>query len=140
MMAASKLAVAALPDEVPAFFRDAAEAIAAEAIDPDLFREPTAMELTVGEAPEHFFDMEMLGGKPIPPNRYAFIALCAEMKINPKVRGDAALFGGGVDGEAHGRVCRAPAGAGGSRRAGQVPWCTRGSCLTTPPISASRCT
>lgn len=81
---AARTAVAALPQDMPGFFRQGGETIAQQSLDPDLFRQPLAPELTIGEAPEHFFDLELLQDHPLPADRYAFTTLCAEMKINPK--------------------------------------------------------
>jgi hypothetical protein len=53
-------------------------------LDPDTFTRPIApAELHKAEAPEHYFDLELLGSRQIPTDRYGFIALCAEQKLDP---------------------------------------------------------
>lgn len=45
--------------------------------------------MTEAEYPQHFFDFEMLQGRPLPTSRAAFYRLCAELKINPADVGEA---------------------------------------------------
>src|SRR5581483_6890740 len=35
------------------------------------------------EGPEHYLDSELLKDRPLPPTRYRFIALCAELNLDP---------------------------------------------------------
>jgi len=81
---ATRAALAALRNDMPAFFVDDTETIAHCSLDPDAFTRPIApAELHDQEAPEQYFDMELLGGAPVPPNRYAFIEFCAAKGLKP---------------------------------------------------------
>jgi len=84
---ATKAATAALPDDLPAFFRTGAETIAHCSADPDLFRLREQPELRDAEVPEHYFDLELLAGAPVPPTRYAFVKLCAGKGLRPEAVG-----------------------------------------------------
>jgi len=83
----SKAAVKALPAEVPAFFREGGEMIGHCAWDPDVAKNRATPQLDDAESPEHYLDSELLKGHPLPATRYQFIALCAEMKLDPKAVG-----------------------------------------------------
>jgi len=80
---ATRAAVAALPDDVPCFFRAAGPAIANGSMDPDVFKLEELPQLRNAEYPEHYFDMELLKGRTPPPLRYQFIDLCAKERISP---------------------------------------------------------
>jgi hypothetical protein len=79
----TKAAVQALPDEVPAFFRDGEGMIAHCAYDPDISKNRGAPHVSGAEHPEHYLDLELLEGKPLPKNRYEFTQLCTELGIKP---------------------------------------------------------
>lgn len=85
----TRAAVAALPPTLPAFFREGTTTIVGATLDPDAFRGPVMPELTNQEGPEHFFDLELVAPTPVPadwtlpPNRYAFLALCREKGVEP---------------------------------------------------------
>src|SRR5437764_12308392 len=83
----SKAAVKALPAEVPAFFREGGAMIGHCAWDPDVEKNRATPQLDDAESPEHYLDSELLKGHPLPATRYPFIALCAEMKLDPKAVG-----------------------------------------------------
>jgi hypothetical protein len=81
---ATRAAVAALPKELPGFFRRGGEAIAHSSQDPDTFTRPIApAELHAAESPEHYFDLERLGGAPIPAGRYELLTWCIKKDIPP---------------------------------------------------------
>ncbi len=81
---ATRVALAALRNDVPAFFVAGTDTIAHCSLDADAFTRPIApAELHDQEAPEHYFDMELLGGSPVPANRYAFIDFCAAKGLKP---------------------------------------------------------
>jgi len=84
---AAAAAVRALPDDVPGWFRENAAAVGRQSGEPDLFREKKAPELTVAEGPEHFIDLELLGGRDLPGDRYKYLALCNELKLNARYAG-----------------------------------------------------
>ncbi len=82
---ASRAAVEAARREMPAFFTEGAEVIAHVSQDNDAFTRPIAPpELDAAEASEHYFDIELLGGEPVPPTRYEFIQFCAERGLRPE--------------------------------------------------------
>jgi len=76
-------AVGALPAEFPAFFRAGAESVAHLSVDPDLQRNRDTPELKVREDPEHYFDLERLGGRPLPPTRAELFWTMAEIGRGP---------------------------------------------------------
>jgi hypothetical protein len=81
---ATRVSLAALRKRMPAFFTAGVETIAHCSLDGDAFTRPIAPpELNEQEAPEQYFDMELLGGEPVPPSRYAFIEFCAQKGLKP---------------------------------------------------------
>ena len=87
--AMSRAAAALLPDDVPLFFRQGGEAIARASLDPDAQRHRGMPQLRSAEAPEHFFDLELLNGADIPPTRYELLAWCGKHDIAPNQLGMA---------------------------------------------------
>ncbi|MGB5889522.1 MAG: hypothetical protein WBH75_06055 [Thermoanaerobaculia bacterium] len=85
---ATEAAVEALPASVPRFFRDAAETIAHSSIDPDLAKARGFPELLAEEFPEHYLDVELLGGRPFPPTRYDLIQLATWLGSEPGAEGE----------------------------------------------------
>jgi len=83
----SRAAAKALPDDVPAFFRKSADALAHYSLDPDLWKNRATPHLTDREYPEHFIDWELLKGRPLPPLRWQYVALCNELGLNPRRAG-----------------------------------------------------
>ena len=79
----SQAAVLALPPEMPAFFRAGGQAVAHASFDPDLFKNRSVPQSAHGEHSEHYFDLELLGGRPIPHQRYDLVALAAELGQEP---------------------------------------------------------
>ena len=76
-------AVAALPDEVPVWFRAGQAQIAHDAQDPDVQKDRSLAIMTEREYPQHFFDWELVGMETLPPTRRAFYADCAKRGVNP---------------------------------------------------------
>jgi hypothetical protein len=80
----SRSAVALASTELPGFFVTGVETIAHVSQDSDAFTRPIGpSELDQAEAPEHYFDLELLGEEPVPTTRYAFIDFCAARKVKP---------------------------------------------------------
>jgi len=77
-------AVASLPAEVPAFFREGAPTIAHMSLDPDMGKHKGTPHVRGAEFPEHFLDREMLEADTLPLTRYEFIKLCYEYKVAPE--------------------------------------------------------
>ncbi|HEX7009721.1 MAG TPA: hypothetical protein VF184_07045 [Phycisphaeraceae bacterium] len=80
---AARAAVEALPQEVPVFFRQGATVIAHLALDPDVVRSPRLPQLKAAEGPEHYLDLELLQGQPLPEDRYAYLKLCQQLEVDP---------------------------------------------------------
>ena len=80
---ATRVAVASLPPEMPAFFREAGPAIAGSSIDPDIFKLNELPQLRDAEYPEHYFDLELLKGQTPPALRYQFFDLCVKDGLQP---------------------------------------------------------
>lgn len=80
---ASLAAVESLPEDVPAFFREGAATVAHGSLDPDVFKHNAAPQLRPIEEPDHYFDLEYLQGRAVPPTRAEFLTLCAEMELDP---------------------------------------------------------
>ncbi len=81
---ATTLAVGATRGKLPAFFADGAATVAHASLDPDLFTRPIGPEpLHSAEAPEHYFDVELLKGAKLPATRYEYLALCAKLGLKP---------------------------------------------------------
>ena len=76
-------AVAALPEDVPEFFRKAANDLAEMSMEPDNWKNPTAPRLRATEQPEHFIDLEFLEGAKLPKDRPEYVKLMNEKKIDP---------------------------------------------------------
>jgi hypothetical protein len=81
-------ATKSLPTDVPAWFRAGAGAIAHSSQDPDIHKNRDLPTMTETEAPQHYFDWELLGNRPLPPSRREFWKLCAELKIEPSNVGE----------------------------------------------------
>ena len=86
----NRLAVGALPDDVPEFLRSAgaAEAMEYYGPEPDHWRSSAEPELNAAGAPEHFMDMEYadLIGPKLPRKRYDYIrALAYAQRSHPEL-------------------------------------------------------
>lgn len=80
---AVRLALRSLPEEAPAFLREGGALTGHVSVDPDLFRPRALPQLRSAEAPEHYFDMELLEGATLPPTRYDLLRLCFERDLDP---------------------------------------------------------
>ena len=80
----TKAAVQALPDEVPEFFRDGKRMIAHCSYDPDISKNRGAPHVNIAEHPEHYLDLELLQGKPLPKKPIMSLLSCApNWGLNP---------------------------------------------------------
>lgn len=77
----TRAAFTALPESMPAFFRDGGAAAGHYVCDPDLFKNRSVPELSAAESPEHYFDIEWLEGRPVPSQRHQFLALCDSLGV-----------------------------------------------------------
>jgi len=80
----TQASVKALPEEMPEFFRSAEKMIAHYVYDPDISKARGTPHARQAEYGEHYFDVELLKGHPIPEGRDAHIQLCAELGISPR--------------------------------------------------------
>jgi hypothetical protein len=85
--AVAEAACAALPDELPPFFRAAGKHLAHYSGDPDRWKNRAAIHLSAAEGPDHFLDLENYHGKDLPRDRYKAIALLIELKERPEKTG-----------------------------------------------------
>ena len=79
----TEAAVKASPAELPLFFREGSGFVAHTAQDPDVLKNKGMPHITDREAPEHFFDYEMMKGRALPEKRSEFLKLCNELKVMP---------------------------------------------------------
>ena len=71
---ATRVAVSALPADVPAFFRQARERLAYLASEPDRWRGARTPALTAATSSNHHFETELWGNDPLPANRDLLLA------------------------------------------------------------------
>jgi len=83
----TRAAVQALPEDVPAFFRSGAGMVAHGSYDPDVSKNRGTPHLRAAEYAEHFLDLELLKGRELPDDRYAYVALCCELGVKPEKAG-----------------------------------------------------
>lgn len=76
-------AISALPDDVPAWFREGQGAVAHSAQDPDVQKNRALPFMSDAEGPKHYIDLELLQGRPLPDTEKEFLQLCAELKVDP---------------------------------------------------------
>lgn len=80
-------AVAAVSADLPAFFRAGGATVGHAAIDPDVWRNRDTPGLADREAPEHYLNLELLGGKALPERRDAYRRLLDRLHIAPRQAG-----------------------------------------------------
>ncbi len=81
-------AVEILPTDMPKWFRKGKAQIAHCAQDPDVQKSRDLPVMTEAEYPQHFIDMELLVGNPLPKTRTDFYKLCATLKVEPSNVGE----------------------------------------------------
>ncbi|MCZ6675749.1 MAG: hypothetical protein O7E52_00710 [Candidatus Poribacteria bacterium] len=80
----TQAAVKAMPESVPEFFRSGERMVAHCSYDPDIAKNRGTPYVRGAEHPEHYLDLELLEGKPLPKSRYEFTQLCAELGTGPE--------------------------------------------------------
>src|SRR5690349_7755722 len=75
----TEAAAAALPEDMPAFFRAGGKALAHYSGDPDRWKNRTATYLKAAEAANHFIDLEDYGGEALPADRFKAMRLLGRM-------------------------------------------------------------
>jgi hypothetical protein len=83
----AEAAAARLPEGVPAFFRAGGKQLGHLSGDPDRWKNPQAKHLRAAESPDHFIDLENLGGHELPADRYQAAALIARLEHRPERTG-----------------------------------------------------
>ena len=77
-------AVRATPEEMPAFFKAGERAVAHAVYDPDLIKNRAVPLIRSAEHGEHYLDLELVDGNPLPRTRYEFLALCYKIGVKPE--------------------------------------------------------
>ena len=85
--AIAQAAASRLPEAVPAFFRAGGKVLAHLSGDPDRWKNRDARFLRASEAPDHYIDLEDLGGKELPEDRYKAATLLLQLKQRPERTG-----------------------------------------------------
>lgn len=85
----AEAAARGLPDDVPAFFRSGGKDLAHYAGDPDRWKNPSTLYLKAAEAPNHYLDLEDLGGKEndLPADRFRAIEFITKLRQRPERTG-----------------------------------------------------
>jgi len=83
----AEAAVAALPADMPEFFRKGAKTIASYSADPDLWKEKELPAARAAEGPNHYINPEGLQGRELPRTRPEYVKLCRELKTDADVVG-----------------------------------------------------
>ncbi len=83
----TRAAIRGLPSEIPEFLRAGERFVAHCALDPDISKNRSASQIYGAEHPEHYLDLELLEGQPLPQNRYKFTQLCHELGVRPETVG-----------------------------------------------------
>ncbi|MGH9380468.1 MAG: hypothetical protein ACRD2Z_07625 [Thermoanaerobaculia bacterium] len=80
----ARAAVARLPGSVPEYFRQGADVVGHVAEDPDVWKHDAAPQLREAENPEHFLDVEDLGGRGLAPQRWDFVETLVRRGLAPQ--------------------------------------------------------
>lgn len=85
--AIARAALAQAGGAVPEFLVQGSNAVAYTSRDPDLFVGYGVEPLKRTERPDHFIDLELLGGDALPVTRAEYVQLCARQRVDPYVSG-----------------------------------------------------
>ena len=135
----TRAAVKASSDEMPAFFRSGGAMIAHCAYDPDISKNRDAPIVRSAEHSEHYIDLELLQGRPLPKNRYEFIQLCADLDIRPEEVGAGSLRRCRMDGTSPLSLSPNTASGKTTPLSKTNAWFTPVFLLTMPKICANLC-
>jgi hypothetical protein len=87
----TRAALLALPDEVPVFLRSGKGTAVHAVYDPDVLRgvelPNRRTHIRNADRPEHYINLEVLGGRELPPERYDYVKLCADLDVRPERTG-----------------------------------------------------
>ncbi len=83
----TRAAMGLVGDELPEFFVAGVDTITHCVVDADYMKHPATPQLRNAENPEHYLDLELLGGRELPPTRYEYFALLDELAVKPDKAG-----------------------------------------------------
>lgn len=72
-----------LPTDMPAFFRGGGDSLEALASQPDRWKMRGLPSLDVDNRPDHYLNLERLGGRALPSERYSYVAMVADNHLQP---------------------------------------------------------
>lgn len=72
-----------LPDDMPAFFRGAGDRLEALASQPDRWKTVELPRLDVINKPDHHIELEYIGDRTLPPERYTYLHMIDSDRLNP---------------------------------------------------------
>jgi len=82
-----RAAMQVLPRDMPAFFIEGEATIISYSAEPDLWSLRSFEALRSAERSDHFLDLELLRGRPLPATRKEYFDLCRRMQLNPYMVG-----------------------------------------------------
>jgi hypothetical protein len=75
-------------EELPAWFRGSGDALTELANAPDRWRdEEKRVPALAARAADHFFDLDVWGDEPLPPDRWAYVARAGRHRVRPEAIG-----------------------------------------------------
>src|SRR5437867_2980939 len=81
-------AALAASDGLPPWFRDAGDALAELSNAPDRWREAEKdAPALAARGPDHFFDLDVWGDEPLPPERWGYVARAVRRRLSPAAVG-----------------------------------------------------
>ena len=81
-------AALAASDGLPPWFRDAGDALAELSNAPDRWREAEKdAPALAARGPDHFFDLDVWGDEPLPPERWGYVARAVRRRLSPTAVG-----------------------------------------------------
>lgn len=80
----NRLALEAMPENTPTFFKNAAAGLEYLGPEPDRWRGDAGPAIRAMNGPDHFLDMEYVDGLTLPPSRWDFIRLLQEKDVLKK--------------------------------------------------------
>jgi len=81
-------AALAASDGLPRWFREAGDALAELSNAPDRWREVEKdVPALAARSPDHFFDLDVWGEEPLPPERWAYVERAARRRLRPAAIG-----------------------------------------------------
>src|SRR3989442_2575982 len=111
-------AALAASDGLPRWFREAGDALAQLSNAPDRWREVEKdAPALAARSPDHFFDLDVWGEEPLPPERWAYVERAARRRLRPAAIGFLPFAIGEEDGVLLSALPDVQAGRAGGREA-----------------------